>query len=91
MWLLEGVRCTPIRKIKVVVDITDPLTPVLTLEAFMKTFGGKPDPQRYRIVEIEVLSCPEDQSVVLPSECAECPRFIKRVRDSIYCANRPVS
>ncbi len=82
---LETPRMTPIRRISVVVDVEDPMTPAMTLEEFTRLFGEEPKPPRYRILTIEVLVCPEDDSVVLVSECAECPRFIRRSGDFIIC------
>jgi len=84
------VRYTPIRKIQLVIDVEDHLAPVLTLKDFQKLFNTDPAPPRYRVVSIEVLTCPEDGYVILPSECAECPRFIRRIRDVICCYETPV-
>jgi len=75
----------PIRKIEVVVDVEDPMTPALPLEEFRRLMGKEPEPPRYRLVAIEVLACPEDNNVVLVAECAECPRFIRRSGDYIVC------
>jgi len=82
---LEAPRMTPIRKLKVVVDVEDPMTPALTLDEFVKVFGSEPEPPRYRVLTIEALRCPEDDDVVLVSECAECPRFLRRSGDYIVC------
>ncbi len=79
------IRYTPIRTIQLVIDLEDPLAPVLTLKEFERIFNQKPTMPRYRIVSIEVLTCPEDGFVILPSECSECPRFIKRIRNMICC------
>jgi len=86
----EPLRATPIRRISVVVDLEDPLAPALTIDEFEKLFNREPEPPRYRIASIEVLTCPEDNHVVLVTECAKCPRFIKRVEDVIYCAAKRV-
>jgi len=90
VWPAEEVRCTPIRKIRIVVDSEDPITPALPLKEFVKLFGRNPEPPRFRVISVEVLSCPEDQSVVLVSECDSCPRFIRRTGDFVYCAPKPV-
>jgi len=82
---LEAPRMTPIRRIEVVVDVEDPMTPALPLRDFIRAFGKEPEPPRYRILTIEVLVCPEDGNVVLVSECAECPRFLRRSEDHIIC------
>jgi len=82
---LEAPRMTPIRRIEVVVDVEDPMTPALPLRDFVRVMGKEPEPPRYRILSIEVLVCPEDGNVVLVSECAECPRFLRRSEDHIIC------
>jgi len=88
---LEATRMTPIRRISVVLDVEDPMTPALTLREFTRLFGKEPEPPRYRVLTIEVLRCPEDDDVVLVSECAECPRFIRRSGDFIICRPSTVS
>jgi len=85
MYPLEVPRVTPIRKIRIVVDLEDPMTPALTIKEFLKVFGKEPRPPRYRVLTVEVLRCPEDDEVVLVSECAECPRFLRRSGDHIVC------
>ncbi|HDI01475.1 MAG TPA: hypothetical protein ENF78_03515 [Candidatus Bathyarchaeota archaeon] len=82
---LETPRMVPIRKIVVVVDVEDPMTPALPLEEFKRVFRREPEAPRYRLVAIEALACPEDGNVVLVAECAECPRFIRRSGDYIIC------
>lgn len=74
----------PIRAIQVVVDLEDPLTPELTLEDFIKTYGKDPILPRYRILNVEILTCPEDQEPILASECGHCPRFVRRLDDVAY-------
>ncbi|OYT53122.1 hypothetical protein B6U66_00030 [Candidatus Bathyarchaeota archaeon ex4484_135] len=88
---LEIPRMTPIRRIQVVVDVEDPMVPALPLPDFIKAFGKEPEPPRYRVLTIEVLVCPEDGNVVLASECAECPRFLRRSGDYIICVPSRVS
>jgi hypothetical protein len=74
----------PIRSIQVVVDLEDPLAPELTLEDFVKTYGTIPASPRYRIIGVEVLTCPEDQQPILASECGHCTRFVRRMDDTAY-------
>lgn len=80
-----NVRYVPIRNIQLVIDVEDPLSPVLTLRDFKKIYNTDPLAPRYRTVTIEVLTCPEDGYVILSSECSACSRFIKRVKDMICC------
>ena len=72
-------------KIPVVIDVENPLSPALTLEDFKRIYGKSPDKETHRIVSIEVLVCPEDMSVIIPSQCATCPRFIRRIKEEILC------
>jgi len=74
----------PIRSIQVVVDLEDPLAPELTVEDFVKTYGMAPTSARYRILNLEVLTCPEDQQPILASECGHCPRFVRRLDNIAY-------
>jgi len=74
----------PIRSIQVVVDLEDPLAPELTVEDFVKTYGMGPMSVRYRILNLEVLTCPEDQQPILASECGHCPRFVRRLDNIAY-------
>ncbi|HDO21222.1 MAG: hypothetical protein NDF53_03935 [archaeon GB-1867-097] len=90
MRLNEGIRATPIRRIEVVIDVDDPLTPILSIGEYRRLFKNEPKPPRYRIAIIEVLTCPEDGHVVLVSECGECPRFIKRYENMIFCSIKPI-
>jgi len=83
---LEAPRMVPIRRLEVVVDVKDPMTPALLLKEFVRVFGKEPEPPRHRVLSIEVLVCPEDGNVVLASECADCPRFLRRSGDHIICA-----
>ncbi len=79
------IREVPIRKLKIVIDLENPLNPALTYEDFREKYGEEPKPPRYKVLNLELLVCPEDQSVVLASECSKCPRFIRRRNDNIYC------
>jgi hypothetical protein len=74
----------PIRSIQVVVDLEDPLAPELTLEDFVRTYGVGPVSPRYRVLSVEVLTCPEDQLPILASECGHCTRFVRRMDDVAY-------
>lgn len=74
----------PIRSIQVVVDLEDPLAPELTVEDFVKTRGVPPALPRYRILSVEVLTCPEDQQPILASECGHCTRFVRRMDNVAY-------
>jgi len=74
----------PIRSIQVVIDLEDPLTPELTLDDFVRTYGVAPASPRYRILSVEVLTCPEDQLPILASECGHCMRFVRRMDDVAY-------
>ncbi|MCS7364568.1 MAG: hypothetical protein NDF54_03930 [archaeon GB-1867-035] len=86
----EAIRYTSIRKIQLVIDVEDYLAPILTLKDFEKIYKTKPKPPRYRIASIEVLVCPEDGNVILPTECSKCPRFIRRVKDMILCIEKTI-
>ena len=74
----------PIRTIQVVIDLEDPLAPELTVEDFVETYGAEPTLPRYRIIGVEVLTCPEDLQPILTSECGHCPRFIRRLDNVAY-------
>jgi hypothetical protein len=58
----------PIRSIQLVVDLEDPLAPELTVEDFVRTYRLIPASPRYRILAMEILTCPEDQQPILASE-----------------------
>ena len=74
----------PIRSIQVVVDLEDPLAPELTLDDFVRAYGASPASPRYRVLGVEVLTCPEDQLPILASECGHCTRFVRRMDDVAY-------
>lgn len=78
-------RSSLIRSFKIVIDTENIFSPELTLEDFIKNYGKEPTLPRYKIVKIEVTICPEDQQPVLITECAKCPKFIRRFKDRIYC------
>jgi hypothetical protein len=68
----------PIRRVEVVVDLEDPLSPELTVSQFKSLHGKKPGGSRYRVLSLEVVTCPDDNQPILMSECAKNPRFIRR-------------
>jgi hypothetical protein len=76
--LAESIARIPIRRISVVVNPNDPLSAGLTLAEFMETYGASPDPALYRIINIELITSPDDQQPMLVSECGRYGRFIKR-------------
>lgn len=80
----ETVVRIPIRKIPIVVDISDPLAPELSLSDFRTLFGKDPDPDRYRVILIEVITSPDDLQPMLVTECARYSRFVRRESDGIY-------
>lgn len=84
----EIVIKVPIRTIPVVVDIKDPLAPELALEDFRKLFKREPDSVRYRVLNIEVITSPDDQQPMLVSECGRYSTFLRREADNIYFRKR---
>lgn len=74
----------PIRRIAVVIDTQDQLAPEMTIEDFRHTFGQDPEPPRYRLVNIEVITSPDDQQPMLVSECGRYARFIRRESGNVY-------
>lgn len=74
----------PIRRIPVVIDLEDPLALETTLESFIETNRKEPDPRRYRIFNIEIITSPDDQQPMLVSECGRYSRFVRRERDVVY-------
>jgi hypothetical protein len=81
---VETVVRVPIRRVAVVLDLRDPLAPELSLDDFRAFFGKDPDPDRYRIATIEMITSPDDQQPMLVSECARYSRFVRRESDCIY-------
>jgi hypothetical protein len=47
-------------------------------------FGRDPDQSRYRLVNLEVITSPDDQQPMLVSECGRYWRFVRREADNIY-------
>ena len=80
----EVVVKVPIRQIAVVVDINDPLAPTLSLVDFRSLHGRDPDRNHSRIVNIEVITSPDDQQPMLMSECARYSRFLRREGNNVY-------
>jgi hypothetical protein len=74
----------PIRKITVVIDTEDAVAPEISLEDFRRMFGHDPDQSRYRLVNLEVITSPDDQQPMLVSECGKYSRFVRREADNIY-------
>jgi len=81
---VEVVVKVPIRRIPVVIDMQDPLAPELGLEDFRKLFGRDPDQGRFRVLNIEVLTSPDDLQPMLVSECGRYARFLRRESDHAY-------
>ncbi|MFH0849046.1 MAG: hypothetical protein V1857_06055 [archaeon] len=75
----------PLRSFDIVIDIEDPFAPELTVEDYMKEHGSPPEPPRYRIVSVELVTCPEDNQPVLVTECGSCPGFVRRFKDRMEC------
>ena len=73
------------RQLNIVVDLEDRFTPAMTVDDFIKEFGFTPEPPRYKVVAVEVLTCAQDGQPVLVGECGRCPKFIRRTGDRIYC------
>ncbi len=80
----EIVIKVPIRRIAVVIDTQDQLAPEMTIEDFRHTFGQDPEPPRYRLVNIEVITSPDDQQPMLVSECGRYARFVRRESGNVY-------
>ena len=74
----------PIRKISLVINQNDPLSPELALDDYRRLFGKDPDLDEYRIVNIELITSPDDQQPMLVTECGRYSRFIRREDDNIY-------
>lgn len=81
---VEVVVSVPIRRIPVVIDMKDPLAPELGLDDFRKLFGRDPDQDRFRVLNIEVLTSPDDSQPMLVSECGRYARFLRRESDHVY-------
>lgn len=74
-----------IRSIKLVIDTEDIYNPEVTLEDFISENKKDPEPPRYRIITIEILTCPQDGQPVSIGECGKCRKFIRRMDNKVYC------
>jgi len=81
----ENFAHTVIRSIRLVLDVEDVFSPELTLEDFLELHGKNPEPPKYRVVNVEVVTCSEDNQPILVTECGGCPRFIRRFNGHISC------
>ena len=66
------------------IDTQESLTPEMSLEDFRQMFGHDPDQSRYRLVNLEVITSPDDQQPMLVSECGKYGRFLRREGDNVY-------
>ena len=82
---IDVVSLPQVRHLNIVIDLEDSFTPAMNVEDFTKEFGFTPEPPRYKIVSIEVLTCAQDGQPVLVGECGRCSKFIRRTGDRIYC------
>lgn len=78
---------TPIRNIKVVVDLEDIFNPEMSLEDFMREYNVEPKPPRYKLFNIQVICCPEDNNPMLVTECGRCSKFIRMYEGKVFCRN----
>lgn len=81
---VEFVIRTPIRRITLVIDTQDFLAPEMTIEDFRHLLGREPEQPRYRLVNLEVITSPDDQQPMLVSECGRYGRFLRREADNVY-------
>ena len=82
---IDLVSLPQVRELKLVVDLEDRFAPAMTAEDFVREFGFAPEPPRYRVVAVEILTCAQDGQPVLIGECGGCPKFMRRVGDRVYC------
>jgi len=80
----EVIVKVPIRRIAVVIDTQDPLAPEMSLEDFRHLFHKDPNQDRYRLVNLEVITSPDDQQPMLVSECGRYARFVRRESNSVF-------
>jgi hypothetical protein len=73
-----------IRRIPIVINLNDPYAPEMTISDFKEMFGADPDPSKYRIVNLEIITSPDDHQPMLVSECGRYTRFIKREENEVY-------
>jgi len=81
---LDYVVRAPIRRITIVIDTQDALAPEMTVEDFRSLFGREPELPRYRVVNLEMITSPDDQQPMLVSECGRYGRFLRRETDNVY-------
>jgi hypothetical protein len=81
---VEVIAKVPIRRISVVIDLQDPVAPELAIEDFRKLFGKDPDQNRFRVLNIEVITSPDDHQPMLVSECGRYARFVRREGNEVY-------
>ena len=74
-----------VRPMKIVLDLEDIFKPPTLLEDYINMFGSDPTSPKFRVVEIEVLTCPEDEQPITISECGKCPKFVRKFNESILC------
>ncbi len=82
---IENINRVPIRTLKIVLDLEDPFGPELTLEDFIKVNKEMPKLPRYRAINIETVTCSEDNQPVIITECGQCARFLRRFNGEIFC------
>lgn len=82
---VKEVNHVNIRKIKIVVDVEDIFAPELTVEEFKDLHGINPEPPKYRVINVELVTCPGDNQPTLVTECGKCPKFIRRFGDTVTC------
>ncbi|OYT66318.1 hypothetical protein B6U74_01235 [Candidatus Bathyarchaeota archaeon ex4484_205] len=84
----EKVTETPVTRIELVIDLEDPFKPAMTLEEFVELYNKDPEPPRYRVVSLDVLTCPEDNQPVTLAHCGRCKRFIRLFEGRVYCKHK---
>jgi hypothetical protein len=67
-----------------VIDTENQLAPEMTIDDFRKLFACDPTPPRYRIINLEVITSPDDQQPMLVSECGRFGRFVRREGENVY-------
>lgn len=80
----ETVVRIPIRRIPIVINTKDSLVPEIALEDFRNLFKVDPDPNDHRIINVELITSPDDHQPMLVTECGRYSRFLRREGDYIY-------
>jgi len=70
----------PIRRFRIALHLRDRFKPPVPAEGSEEAL----DTESYRVLTLEVVTCPEDGQPTLVSECGLCPKFIRRYEDRIY-------